>query len=151
MPDFAALYEPDVAKGAAMSSRMAYWLWTTCIYLADTWKDSRDDPGDGDQERLAACTGEELALALHLVIGLAEAQLADGMIGQDHTVDALPDHGSADADFDATRDRLFLDHDVLMLFDPSLDGVDDPDSEIGRAQRAANLHPRDWFKSFALS
>lgn len=30
-----------------------------------------------------------------------------------------------------------------MLFNPSLDGIEDPDISGG-----ANLHPRDWFKPF---
>lgn len=185
-PDFAALYETAVSKGGAMTPRMAYWLWNTGVFLADTWRDGRDDPGplleflppiarqlahgewyerftncfdalatriasgQGDQERLAGCTGEELAL--HLVIDLAEAHLADGIIDTEiDTVASLPDHGPLDSDFEAMRSRLFTDHDVLMLFDPMLDGVDDPDSEISQIQRAANLHPRDWFKPFADS
>lgn len=38
---------------------------------------------------------------------------------------------------------LFTDHDVLMLFNPALDGIEDPDISGG-----AKLHPRDWFKPF---
>jgi len=43
---------------------------------------------------------------------------------------------------------LFMDFDVLLLFDPSLDGVEDPASEAYRLGRFENLHPRDWFKMF---
>ena len=64
---------------------------------------------------------------------------------------STPISRSADDDFEAMRDRLFSDHDVLMLFDLSFDGVDDPESEIARIQRPANLNPRDWFKPFAAS
>ncbi len=28
-----------------MTPRMAYWLWNSSIYLADTWRCGRDDPG----------------------------------------------------------------------------------------------------------
>lgn len=186
VPDFAELYEPGVAKGAAMTPRMAYWLWNTCIFLADTWRGSCEDPeplleflppiarpfahgewldrftdgfdhlaakiaiGEGDREGLAACTGEEFAL--HLVIDLAEAQLADGIIGTGiDTAKALPDHGQADSDFEAMRDLLFTDHDVLILFDPSMDGAEEPDGELDRIARFANLQPKDWFEPFALS
>lgn len=186
VPEFAELYEPGVAKGAAMTPRMAYWLWNTCVFLADTWRGSRDEPeallgflppiarpfahgewfdqftdcfdhlatrigiGEGDQERLASCTGEELAL--HLVIDLAEAHLTDGIIGTEiDTAKALPDHGQDDSDFEAMRDLLFTDHDVLILFDPSMDGAEEPDGEVDRIARFANLHPRDWFTPFALS
>jgi hypothetical protein len=41
------------------------------------------------------------------------------------------------------REVLFEDHDVLMLFNPSLDGVDD-----SPVIAAAYLHPRDWFRPF---
>jgi hypothetical protein len=139
-----------------MTPRMACWLWETCLYLADTWRENRDDPeplleflppiarpfahdewldrftdgfdalatriaeGAGDQEELAACTGEEMAL--HLTVDLAEAHLADGIIGpHDASASSLPDHGNADRDFDTMRDVLFRDNDVLILFDP-LDG-----------------------------
>lgn len=185
-PKFADLYQPGPDNRFAMTPRMAYWLWSTSIFLSDTWRDARDDPallldflppiarpsahgdwfdsfvdcfeqlaarlgtGEGVQGSLALCTGEELAL--HLVIDLAETYLADGIIGPDiDEAAALPDHASADDDFDAMRERLFTDHDVLMLFDMSFDGVDDPDSEIAQIQRHANLNPRDWFKPFAAS
>ena len=185
-PDFAALYEPSYSKGGAMTPRLAYWLWVSCTYLADAWRDSRDDPaplldyfppiarplargpwldrfidgfdrlggriaaGAGDRERLAECTGEEFAL--HLAIEHSETCVLDGLLGPDIGDAAeLPDHGEADRDFDRMRDRLFVDHDVMVLFEMSMDGADDPDSEINRIGRYANLHPRDWFKPFALS
>lgn len=185
-PDFAALYEADHSRGARVTPRMAYWLWHACIYLADTWRDGRDDPavlvdqlpplarplahsewfdrftdcfdelasrmaaGDGDRERLATCTGEEMAL--HIAVDLAEAFVTDGLLGPDvGRVSSLPDHGDADRNFEKMRDLLFTDHDVLILFDPSMDGAEIPDSEIDRVERYANLHPRDWFKPFAAS
>lgn len=111
---------------------------------------TRIGDGAGDQERLAACTGEEMAL--HLALDLAGAQLADGMIGPDiDPASSLPDHGDDDADFDSMRDLLFTDHDVLVLFDPLMDGAEVPDGELDRVARYANLHPRDWFKPFSVS
>lgn len=42
--DFAAPYELMYRQGARMTPRMAYWLCRTCVYLADSWRDHRDDP-----------------------------------------------------------------------------------------------------------
>jgi hypothetical protein len=44
VPDFTAPYEADYQQGSHMTPRMAYWLWETCLYLADTWRENRDDP-----------------------------------------------------------------------------------------------------------
>jgi hypothetical protein len=156
---------------------MAYWLWRTAIYLADTWRADLDDPTarldylppiarplaqgvwlerfvdcfDSVAERLAAgnlgadglatCTGEEMAL--HIVIDLAEASLADDILSRTEGVAArLPDHGAADANFDRMRDVLFKDNDVLLLFDPSLDGIEDPDGESTSIRRpGSSLSP----------
>ncbi|MGH3848212.1 MAG: hypothetical protein ACRDRT_00610 [Pseudonocardiaceae bacterium] len=97
---------------------------------------------------LASCTGEEMAL--HLVIDLAEAHLADGVLDADLPgVAALPDHGPKDADFDSMRTNLLKDNDVLMLYDPLMDGIEDPEDEIGQLERVINLHPRDWFTPFS--
>lgn len=97
---------------------------------------------------MATCTGEELAL--HLVIDLAEAQLADGTLRPaDAAAAGLPRHRAADRDFERMRTLLFEDSDVLLLFDPSLDGIEDPDNEAAQAERLVNLHPRDWFLPFS--
>lgn len=182
-PDFQALYEPSLGKRSWMSPRMAYCLWSTAVYLADTWRANSQDPGPlldelppiarkaahgewldrfidcfdalagkiaagpSDLEGLASCTGEELAL--HLVIDLAEGHVADGVLISG-TLRALPPHGSSDTDFDLMRDVLFADHDVLMLYEASLDGIDDPDTDVGSWARTVNLHPRDWFVPFEL-
>lgn len=186
VPGFAALYEADYQQGSHMTPRMAWWLWQTCLYLADTWRENHDDPGPlleflppiarpfakgewldrftggfdalatriadgaGDQEGLAACTGEEMAL--HLTVDLAEAHLADGIIGpHDDAASSLPDHGDADDDFDTMREVLFTDNDVLVLFDPLMDGAEIAGGELDRVEGYAHLHPRDWFKPFAAS
>lgn len=36
-----------------------------------------------------------------------------------------------------------------MLFNASLDGIEDDSSELAEYYRFANLHPRDWFIPFA--
>ena len=92
-----------------------------------------------DDSVLARCTAEELAL--HLTINLAEAHLRDGAFSP-AAVRHLPAHGSADEDFNWMREVLFEDHDVLMLFNPTLDGIEDD------ADGNSSLHPRDWFQPF---
>lgn len=54
----------------------------------------------------------------------------------------LPDHGDRDEDFYWMREVLFEDHDVLMLYNRPLDGI-----EI-EADGNSSLHPRDWFLPF---
>lgn len=100
---------------------------------------------DGD-DVLARCTADELAL--HLVIDLAEALATDNAVDPADPADlaALPDHGDEDIDFGLTRDVLFEDHDVLWLFNSSLDGI-----ERQAILRSAHLHPREWFEPFRPS
>jgi hypothetical protein len=49
------------------------------------------------------------------------------------------DEDRRDFDWDWCSDVLFEDHDVLMLFDASLGGVEDSGSEINQALGPANL------------
>ena len=174
-PDFALIYGGDVP----VTPRMAAHLWSAALFIADTYRDDdqldllrqqlppvarrlTDDAwmrrfvssfdaladrlasGRFASEQLASCTAEEMAL--HLVIDLAEDFVADGMFPmQDH----LPAHGEADTDFESAREVLFRDHDVLMLFNASLDGIEDDSNQISEDFRFANLHPRDWFVTFS--
>lgn len=182
-PPFATVYGDGTAASQTMTPRMACHLWAAAIFIADTWRMTRDDPdllhdwlpplarphahgpwldqlidcferlairlaaGDVVEESLTTCTGEELAL--HLTIELAEVHLADGLSPVTGDIaKKLPPRGPDDEDFDEMRERLFRDHDVLLLFDPMLDGIDDPDSDLARLRRTVNLHPSDWFKQF---
>jgi hypothetical protein len=96
--------------------------------------------GDADTNILSHSTGDELAL--HMTIDLAEEDLAEGTLDP-REVTHLPEHDRPDSDFNWMREVLFEDHDVLMLFNPSLDGIEDP-----AVLDTANLHPRDWFRPF---
>ena len=174
-PDFASVYRGD----AQVTPRMAAHLRSAALFLADTYRDGdqldllrlevppvarrlTDDAwmrhfvscfdalarrlasGDFASEQLASCTAEEMAL--HLVIDLAEGFVSDGTFP---IQDQLPARGEADTDFEWAREALFRDHDVLMLFNASLDGIEDDSNEIGAEFRFANLHPRDWFVTFS--
>jgi hypothetical protein len=58
---------------------------------------------------------------------------------------ALPEHAN-DYDWDMCSELLFQDHDVLMLYDNGLDGIEsdgDANRDLGHS-----LHPTNWFKSF---
>jgi hypothetical protein len=173
-PDFASVYAGD----EVVTPRLAAQLWGAAVYLSDTYCEDpqsellmqelppvaqrlADDAwlarfvscfgalavrlGAGlASEQLASCTADEMAL--HMVIDLAEGFAADGItaIGG-----RLPRRGRADTDFDWAREVLFRDHDVLMLFDVALDGIEDESGELTDQYRFANLHPRDWFTTFA--
>lgn len=52
-----------------------------------------------------------------------------------------------DENFDAASD-LLEDEDVLMLYNPELDGIESLEWEEGSFELPVNLHPRDWFKPF---
>jgi hypothetical protein len=90
-----------------------------------------------------ACTAEELAA--HAILEEAESW------GEDWEADALAEFGIVDevrgrADVQWLRDTAFEDHDVLMLFDARMDGVEE--SDLARSMGFANLAARDWFKPF---
>ncbi|MEU9397810.1 hypothetical protein AB0D86_48560 [Streptomyces sp. NPDC048324] len=63
------------------------------------------------------------------------------------TVAGLPEE-RADLDWDACSDLLFQDHDVLMLFDDSLGGIEQPHNDIRQSMGMVNLAPHDWFGAF---
>lgn len=172
-PDFARLY---AGSGCPMSPRMAARLWAAAVMLADTYEgplhlprrslppiaqrvvdeawmeqfvscfDSlalRFERGEVDATRISTCTAEEMAL--HLIIDAAEGATRDGSLATDLSLPPDPDR---DGDFDAVRELLFGDHDVLLLFDPALDGIEAPDLDLDEHRLFANLHPRAWFLPF---
>lgn len=176
IPDFVTMYG---APDSPLSPRLAWSIWITAVSLTDAykveeaWEPLRDElpplaqnaadrawmerfvlgfdaiatrmaQGGHDLSRLASCTGEEMAL--HFIIDEAESSLAEGLLSAPAL---LPDDPERADDFELARDVMFRDHDVLLLFDPALDGVDDPASGLHQHFRFANLHPRRWFLPFA--
>ncbi|WP_309030742.1 hypothetical protein [Streptomyces alfalfae] len=90
-------------------------------------------------------TGEEMALHL----GIARAQDLTRnrpRLVQSTVVGLHEDRG--DFDWEACSDILFQDHDVLMLFDHSLDGVEDAAGDLHQSMGMVNLAPQDWFVAF---
>jgi hypothetical protein len=67
---------------------------------------------------------------------------------QDEAHEALPRH-SRDYDWDLCSEVLFQDHDILMLYDESLDGIEHPGDDANRYLRMGDLRPAAWFEYFA--
>jgi hypothetical protein len=85
--------------------------------------------GEGDTAALATCTAEELAL--HMILRVAPHLLEAGLLDEDAVAD-LPDHGGADRDVALLDDALFEDHDVLLLYQADLDGIERAPGLLGR-------------------
>lgn len=100
--------------------------------------------GVHDHETVAACTAEEMAL--HLVIDLAGDFVQDGMFEDDQALLRLPGDAKVVDDFEWVREALLEDYDVLALFNPALDGIED--SFENAHLRLVNLHPSEWFEPF---
>ncbi|MGW6259940.1 hypothetical protein [Streptomyces sp. NPDC055085] len=91
------------------------------------------------------CTGEEMAL--HLGIARAQALTINRpRLVQDTVAGLAAERG--DFDWDACSGVLFEDHDVLMLFDDSLDGIEDAAGAVHQAMGMINLAPLDWYTAF---
>ncbi|MET8413045.1 hypothetical protein ABZV34_34145 [Streptomyces sp. NPDC005195] len=112
--------------------------------LARTFDDLAADctAGTGVEPR---CTGEEMAL--HLGIARARDLTHNRPRLVADTVAGLPE-ARGDGDWDACSGVLFQDHDVLMLFDDALDGIDDAESDLHQSMGMVNLAPLDWFTPF---
>ncbi|WP_354642924.1 hypothetical protein [Kitasatospora camelliae] len=91
------------------------------------------------------CTAEELAL--HLAIREAPSYTDEVDDNDDHPHRKLPVH-SDDYDFAACSDLLFQDSDVLMLYSPRFDGIEDPDGDVNRDLGIGDLRPAAWFEPF---
>jgi hypothetical protein len=96
------------------------------------------------------CTGDEMAL--HLVLSWAAGHVAGHpdenaawRLGTGEFA-SLPTSAD-DGDFSLLLDCLFEDHDVLMLFDARLGGIEGDDGAI-ESMGLCNLHPRQWFLPF---
>jgi len=173
VPDFATIY-----ADSSLAPRMAATLWVVALLAYDAIRDdvpemwledlprvaqsfadeqfvaafgSRFDRvavriagGFDDPADLTTCTADEMALLM--VINFARDTHADGPMGNEWIED-LP-RRPTDEDYGWTREILFEDLDIEVLYNPALDGAEDPESEVYLTEGYANLHPRDWFKPF---
>ena len=53
-----------------------------------------------------------------------------------------------DYDWDLAGEVLVQDEDVLTLFDPRMDGIEDPDNESNQRMRMGDYRPASWFQPF---
>jgi hypothetical protein len=90
-------------------------------------------------------TAEEMALHLAIEDAPGYVEIAEDSGDQGHGT--LPEHPD-DYTWEDCSELLFEDHDVLMLFDKSLDGIEDPDSDFNRASGMGDLRARAWVNSF---
>lgn len=122
---------PPVALAAAD----AVWL----TRFAQCFGDLADRLAAGDiSNQFARCTGEEMALHFTLS-GLHENAESDGYPG------GIGPTAITDDEIEAARDALVDDFDVLLLFDPQYDGVE---NDLDDRRRFANLRPDRWFLPF---
>ena len=129
---------PPIARPWATPASPWIDRFISCFYeVAD-----RISVGNVSEESVTRCSGEEMAF--HLIIDHPKAEFDSGMDAEDEHLCRLPHRGHADTDFELIRDALLQDDDILMLFDPALDGIDEPDS----GYRTVNLHPSRWFLPF---
>jgi hypothetical protein len=90
------------------------------------------------------CPGEEMAL--HLMLRDAAAGVADERWPDDMGQDGgqHPD----DYDWELAAEVLFQDSDLMSLFDESLDGIADPDSDPNRLIGMGDYRSPAWFRTF---
>lgn len=91
------------------------------------------------------CTAEEMAL--HLAIRDAPGYLEMCQEAEEDHHEALPSHPD-DYDWGMCSEVLFQDHDVLMLFNPGLDGIEDPGDDLNRDSGMGDLRATAWFTFF---
>ena len=173
VPDFVPLYQTG-----PLPPRMAAQLWATSLFLFDIYRGSDSDlvdelppvalphadrpfvdalvhrleviadrlaQGTADAEQICTCTADELVL--HIVIDVAVSHASEDPHAAEWLAH-LPIDAHYDGDFDRLHEVLFQDDDVLLLYDPALEGIEDPTGQRYVRERFVNLHSRDWFKPF---
>lgn len=148
---------------AAIAGRAELFPWSVTGGLPSIAKRWGEDPGWATQlmdcyrmvrDRLAVaafpiarCTGEEFAL--HLTIAAAAELTAQGL-GPDpaaHGMQLLPAPDSDD--FVQAHLDLFEDNEIMALFDPLFDGIEDVGgADNQRLGIGPYLHPSRWFDAF---
>jgi len=104
-----------------------------------------DQLGSGNADAIIArCTADEVNLAMALT---DVPWIAEGGVGPvPPELRAATVHG-LEFDADAASESLFNDHDVFMLWNPLLDGIENDDETLERLG-TADLHPSKWFEPF---
>ncbi|WP_055588111.1 hypothetical protein [Peterkaempfera griseoplana] len=113
--------------------------------MARSFDDLAGDLADGRWPE-PRCPAEELALELALADAAAALEDEPDHIAE--LMDGLPAH-PFDYDWAACRECFPRHRHVLLLDDPELDGIEDPDSEANRELGLGDLRPPAWFTPFA--
>ncbi|MFM9499871.1 hypothetical protein ACKI1Q_40605 [Streptomyces galilaeus] len=113
-------------------------------HMARTFDDLASDLSS-EAEFEPLCTGEEMAL--HLGIARARHLTRNQPRRVRDSVENVPEH-RRDFDWAACSELLFQDHDVLMLFDNSLDGIESSDTQVNQVLGMVSLAAQDWFDTF---
>ncbi|MFI8933039.1 tetratricopeptide repeat protein [Streptomyces sp. NPDC053474] len=91
------------------------------------------------------CTGEEMAL--HIAVDHASSMVIDDPELVTSFVEGLPAHHD-DWDWGLCLDVLLEDTDVLFLYEPWSQGIEDSDHHLNQFMGIANLEAEDWFRPF---
>ncbi len=91
------------------------------------------------------CAAEELAL--HLALERASEMTCDEPELVAEYTQGLPEQ-RGDYDWSTCSNLLFLDHDVLFLYDPIMQGLEHPDSPLNQHMGIGDLRPEGWFEEF---
>lgn len=148
--DVAEFGDRPVSKGQGLVfGSLPRLTWTQGTHwrrhMARCFDDLAADLAPGARSVTPTCTGEEMAL--HLGIARARSLTVNRPALVDRAVAELPE-GRDDYDWDWCSSVLFEDHDVLMLFDASLDGIEDSGNDVNQAMGMDNLAAADWFEPF---
>ncbi len=112
--------------------------------MARCFDDLANDIRAGDEPR-PTCTGEEMAL--HLALEYASSMVIDESESVSALVKDLP-ASHDDYDWDLCIAVLLEDTDVLFLYEPWSQGIEDSDSIAHQFLGIANLEAADWFEPF---
>ncbi|WLW55950.1 hypothetical protein [Streptomyces sp. YU58] len=113
-------------------------------HMVRCFDDLADDIRAGEWPR-PRCTGEEMAL--HIAIDHASTTVVDDPELVTTLVDGLPPH-HYDWDWHLCLGVLLEDTDMLFLFEPWSQGIEDADHHVNQLMGLANLEAEDWFTPF---
>ncbi|WP_433229200.1 hypothetical protein [Actinomadura formosensis] len=91
------------------------------------------------------CFAEELVL--HLALDQAPATLEEKQDLEDKDHESLPRHPD-DYDWSLYSDQFFQDSDILLLYQPALDGIEDPTTPLNKTNGIGDMRPDNWFIPF---
>jgi hypothetical protein len=128
---------PPCAQRFTLDPAFCERMKRSAHYLAEQLASGRSDAV------IARCTADEVNLAM----ALSDTQWILEVNGPVPSALIEASVGGLESDAGAASDSLFNDHDVLMLWNPMLDGIEN-DLETLAHLGTADLHPSRWFEPF---